>query len=111
MLASLQNLICHVVFSVMILSHAHFSGKNVTECAFILRNILNFLNHSKPVIDHAPSVIMDNLLNTFIESVNKQFQACMLNQWDFHHSMINKPERLFHQSLDLYQRKQPNSNF
>jgi hypothetical protein len=102
MLASSQNLTHNVVSSVMVLRLTHFSGENVTECIFVLRNILKFLNYGKTGIDRTPPTIMENLFDVFVGCTNKQFQAYILSLRDFHRSTTNDPESLFLKAQTYY---------
>lgn len=83
MLALSQNFTHNIMSSVMAPCLTPFAGKNVTECSFVLWNILKYLNCGKPEIDRAPPTIVDNLFDVFIGSTNKQFQAHILSLWDF----------------------------
>ena len=95
MLASSQNLTHNIVSSVMRLRLKHFNGENVTECIFVLRNILKFLNHGNAQYDRCPPTIMDNIFDVFLGCSNQQFVAYVQNLRDFHLSTVNTPEALF----------------
>jgi hypothetical protein len=103
-MTSTTNLAHNVITGVMLLELRHFEGEDVTECVFVLRNVLKFLNygHQDRNIDKTPPTIMDNLYDVFIRASNPQFRSYLRNLKDFHEDQINTPERLFSKVQDYY---------
>ena len=96
------NLAHNVISALMVLELRHFKGEDVTECVFVLRNVLKFLNHGHPVFDRSPPTIMDTLVGVFSHATNSQFRQWLQNLQDFHPSDIDTPEKLFAQVQTYY---------
>ena len=96
------NLSHNVLSAIMVLELRHFAGENVSECVFILRNVLKFLNYGHPVFDRSPPTIMDTLFNVFAAATNNQFCRYLQNLKDFHQAEIATPEQLFAKVQSYY---------
>ena len=99
---STNNLAHNVISGVMVLGLQHFQGEDVTECIFVLRNVLKFLNHGHANFDRTPPTIMDYLVEVFLRASNVQFVQYVQNLSDFHQSDIDTPEKLFEKVSEYY---------
>ena len=96
--ASTNNLSHNVISGVMVLELRHFKGEDVTECVFVLRNVLKFLNCGHALFNRAPPTIMDALIEVFLHASNSQFRNYIQNLRDFHPADIDAPEALFNKA-------------
>ena len=101
---STNNLAHNVISGVMVLKLQHFPGEDVTECIFVLRNVLKFLNHGHATFDRTPPTIMEYLVEVFLRATNSQFVHYVQNLRDFHNPDIDTPEKLFTKVQEYYDR-------
>ena len=105
-----SNLSHNIISGIMSLELTHFDGEDVTECVYVLRNVLKFLNHGHPQFDKTPPTVLENLFDVFLKASNFQFVTYVQNLRDFHRHVVNSPESLFSRVQDYYNKILTNPN-
>ena len=101
-MSSSTNLSHNINSGLIRLQLRHFQGEDVTECIFVLRNILKMLNHGVTGFDRTPPGLMRVLYDVFMQCSNGQFRSYMQQLHDFHTATVTTPEQLFAKAQEYY---------